>query len=51
MRRIQLKLRACKDKFAEIPQDFFDNLLLSNILTTNKTYNFVIEILSLVDPA
>ena len=24
MRRIQLELRACKDKLAEIPQDFFD---------------------------
>ena len=27
MRRIQLELRACKDKLAEIPQDFFDNLI------------------------
>ena len=27
MRRIQLELRACKDKVAEIPQDFFDNIL------------------------
>ena len=27
MQRIQLELRACKDKLAEIPQDFFDNLI------------------------
>ena len=26
--RIQLELRACKDKLAEIPQDFFDNLYI-----------------------
>ena len=28
MRRIQLELRACKDKLAEIPQDFSDNIYI-----------------------
>ena len=31
MQRIQLDLRACKDKLAELPQDFFDNLLYEKI--------------------
>ena len=31
MRRIQLELRACKDKLAEIPQDFSDNLTYPKI--------------------
>ena len=30
MRRIQLELRALKDKIAEIPQDFFDNHYILN---------------------
>ena len=31
MRRIQLELRACKAKLAEIPQDFFDNLIYDEV--------------------
>ena len=31
MRRIQLELRACKDKLAEIPQDFFDSLYMAAV--------------------
>ena len=37
MRRVQLELRACKDKLAEIPQDFFDNLL--DLKLKHKLYN------------
>ena len=35
---IQLELRACKDKLAEIPQDFFDNLLLLYVKAHVYTY-------------
>ena len=37
MRRIQLELRACKDKLAKIPQDFFDNLIV--VLCISIVYN------------
>ena len=36
MRRIQLELRACKDKLAEIPQDFFDNLIFTKNIAAFK---------------
>ena len=49
MRRIQLELRACKDKLAEMPQDFFDNLILraqpntliDNIVSLSTNYAYI----------
>ena len=41
MRRIQLELRACKDKLKEIPQDFFDFYIYINKrkIKPRKPYN------------
>ena len=39
MRRIQLELRACKDKLAEIPQDFFDISYLNVYTSSEMDYN------------
>ena len=44
MRRIQLELRARKDKLTEIPQDFFDNLILVEYINATFYIKFILNI-------